>query len=196
MLELLREEATAAGLANVETLVADAAELELEPRSLDAAVSHNCLQFVPRVEEALRRVRLALKPGARLAAVVFAALESDDCMGRAQLTVRRVGELGEPDPDEPGMSRLGAPGRLAGCLQAAGFQEVAVEPVVSERRFPSRAAAMDALTTSPNLTSLLDRLDDARRAAALAAVAAEVGALETAQGVRGRTELLLGVGRA
>jgi SAM-dependent methyltransferase len=195
MLELLAEDAAAAGLANVETLVADAAEREREPRSFAAAGAHKCRHFVPRVAEARARVRRALKPGARLAAVVYAAAEHD-YMGRIQLTVRRVGRLGPPDPDEPGLFRLGAPGRLGALLRAAGFREVAVESVSSERRFASRTAAVEVVTTSPSLISLLDRLDDARRAEALAAVRAEVGALETPAGVRGPVELLLGVGTA
>jgi ubiquinone/menaquinone biosynthesis C-methylase UbiE len=62
MLEPPREDPAAAGLANGATVVADAAELELAPQSFDAAVSHDCLQFVPRIEGALRRVRRALEP--------------------------------------------------------------------------------------------------------------------------------------
>ncbi|HZR00274.1 MAG TPA: class I SAM-dependent methyltransferase [Chloroflexota bacterium] len=68
MLDVLVEEAAKAGVTNITTLAADAAALDPDPASFDAAISANCIQFVPEVGAALRAVRRALRPGARFAA--------------------------------------------------------------------------------------------------------------------------------
>lgn len=70
MLALTLEAAREAGLANVETRVMDAQELELESGSFDAAVARFSLQFVPDVGRALAEVQRVLTPGGRFAAAV------------------------------------------------------------------------------------------------------------------------------
>ena len=77
MLDLAREAARAADLLNVQTRVMDAQHLELESGSFDAVIARFSLQFVPDVRRALAEVRRVLKPGGRLAAVVFSAVEKN-----------------------------------------------------------------------------------------------------------------------
>ena len=71
MLEVAAELARQAGLNNVDTRVADAQRLDLDPHSFDAAVSRNCLMLIPDYQRALINIRRVLKPGGRFAAIVF-----------------------------------------------------------------------------------------------------------------------------
>src|SRR5204863_3112655 len=96
----------------------------------------------------------------------------------------RIGGLGPPDPTAPGVFALAAPGRFEAMMGLAGFREIDVLPVPIEWAFPSRGAVMAQLATSPNQTSLLDQLDAARRAEALAAIEDDLRQFERADGVR------------
>jgi SAM-dependent methyltransferase len=196
MLGVLRADASALGIANIETLVADASTADLRPQSFDAAVSVNCLQFVPAVDEALARARRALVPGRWLAAIVFSGPESNPYTAVPQTIIRRVGGLAPPDLTAPGVFALGAPGRFEALLGAAGFHDVEVVAVPIEWAFPSRAAVMEQLVTSPNQMSLLDQLDAGRRAEALVAVEDGLRQFERTDGVRIPGLALLGSGRA
>src|SRR5205807_1172454 len=75
MLEEAARVAASEGLANVQTLVSDIVSMDLEPGSFDAAISRFGLMFLTDVVEGLHRIRRALKPHARLAAVVWSTAE-------------------------------------------------------------------------------------------------------------------------
>jgi SAM-dependent methyltransferase len=195
MLELLRGDAITNGLTNIETVVGDAATIDLPPHSFDAAISMNCLQFIPAVNAALTRVRQALKPGRRIAAIVFADAEHNPLNHLPQSIIRRVGELDQPDPREPGMFRLGAPGRLDSVLRQSGFRAVEVLPMPIQSSVPSRAFYLEAIRSNPNQSHLLDRLDPDRQAAALTAIDDAIRQFETGDGLRFPGLALLGTGR-
>ena len=191
MLALLDEDARAAGLTNVETRAGDARALDLPPASFDAAVSANCLQFVPDPDEALRRIRPALKPGARLAALVGSAPERNPMLARAQVIVHRIAGLAPPDPTAPGFFALGAPGRLEAALRDAGFREAAVRPMPYQRHVASLAAMMDSIPGNPNIADLLALLDERGRAEALRAIEDAIAEFVGVHGVTLPNEMLL-----
>jgi ubiquinone/menaquinone biosynthesis C-methylase UbiE len=197
MLDVLTEEARKVGLTNITTLAGDAAALELPPVGFDAAISANCVQFIPDVGAALRAVRRALRPGARFSLVVGPAPERFAHDGFSpEAIIRRIGRLSAPPPDAPHYTRLGAPGRLEEELRAAGFADVATRPVPLMRQAPSADAFAQALTRNPNTSHLLDQLDDTHRLEALRAIKEEVAQFVTPEGVRIPSEMLLGAGEA
>jgi ubiquinone/menaquinone biosynthesis C-methylase UbiE len=195
MLDVLAEEAEKTGLTNITTLAGDAAALDLPAAGFDAALSANCLQFIPDVGAALRAVRRALRPGARFACVVGPERLSTTGFDPGAV-VRRVGGLPEPPPDTPGYGRLGAPGRLEAELRAAGFAGVVVRAVPLVGEAPSAAAYAERQTRNPNVTHLLDQLDDARRREALQALEEEAARFATPDGLRMPAEMLVGRGEA
>jgi ubiquinone/menaquinone biosynthesis C-methylase UbiE len=131
MLEVATEVVRAAGLRNVSTLVADASALggSLEPASFDAAICRFGLMFMPDVASALRAVLGALKPGARLAALVWSAPELNPSMGIPMEVIRSHRGMPSPAPTIVQAFSLSAEGRLQSELETAGFARVAVEPV-------------------------------------------------------------------
>src|SRR5262249_45105236 len=70
MLKIAAEAAHQAGLSNVTTQVMDAQQLDVVVESFDAAISRLGLMFMPDLPGALARIRSALKPGGRFAAIV------------------------------------------------------------------------------------------------------------------------------
>jgi ubiquinone/menaquinone biosynthesis C-methylase UbiE len=93
MLELAVDAVRRAGLANVETRAVDAQRLDLEPGTFDAAICRLTLMLLPDPPAALAGVRRALKPGGKLAAMVFSAPERNPFSWRA-LGVAGVNKLG------------------------------------------------------------------------------------------------------
>jgi ubiquinone/menaquinone biosynthesis C-methylase UbiE len=160
MLQIAAASAAEAGLGNVETLAADGSQLDLPPAGFDAAISRLGLMFMPDLQRTLGAVRHALKPGARLAALVWANPASNPSMSTLMDVVREM--RGRFTSDDPALVRafsLGGPGTLARELTAAGFGEVNVEPVAVPRAFASINEAMEVLVNGSN--AVADLLGDA-----------------------------------
>jgi trans-aconitate methyltransferase len=168
MLEEAAAAATREGLTNIETLVSDIVRLELPPRSFDAAISRFGLMFLTDVVEGLRRIRQALKPGARLAAAVWSALERNPHIA---IPFEIAAQFGKAPPEGSPMRRaaaLGGPGVFASALETAGFIEVEVRPVATPRVFESVDSAVESLQqNSAVLQQILDDVDASRRQQAL-----------------------------
>src|SRR5713101_7907244 len=98
MLEVAARLAREAGFTNVSTRAVRAEDLDLPPGSFDAAISRNCLMFVPDLPRALRAVRTALRPGGRFAASVWGPLERNPFHGAPIAAVRRRRAIPLPPP--------------------------------------------------------------------------------------------------
>ena len=127
-----------AGLGNVETLEVDGEGLEvLDPGSFDAVVSRVGLIYFPDQQRALAGMRRALRPGGRIAAVVYATAERNEFFSIPVSIIRRRANLPPPLPGQPGPFSLGRPGALEQALTAAGFDQVSVEAVNAPLRLTS-----------------------------------------------------------
>jgi hypothetical protein len=98
-------------------------------------------------------------------------------------------------PGGPGLFALGDPAALRAAYERAGFRDVDVRVVPTERRFPSVAASVQfRLDASPEFAKLVAGLSEAARDAALAEIEAVVRRFEGPDGVREPAEYLVGVG--
>ncbi|MBV9582039.1 MAG: class I SAM-dependent methyltransferase [Chloroflexi bacterium] len=173
----------AAGLTNVTTLVSDASALELPDGEFDAAICRFGLMFVPDLHQALSRIYRALKPGGRLAALVWATRERNPWMAM-QIDVQS--EIGRPPG--PGASVLQAlsladTDTLARALTAAGFVSVQTSAVATPRTYASIADAMESMqSTSPVQAELLRQLSDAERQQYLSLLQSRLQAFAKADG--------------
>jgi SAM-dependent methyltransferase len=129
-----------AGLGNVETLEVDGEALEvLDPGSFDAVISRLGLIYFPDQQRALVGMRRALRPGGRIAAIVYSTAERNEFFSIPVSIIRRRANLPPPLPGQPGPFSLGRPGALEQALTAAGFDNVSVEAVNAPLRLPSAA---------------------------------------------------------
>jgi protein-L-isoaspartate O-methyltransferase len=132
--------AAEAGLGNVETLEVDGETLDvLDPGSFDAVVSRLGLIYFPDQQRALVGMRRTLRPGGRIAAIVYSTAERNEFFSIPVSIIRRRANLPPPLPGQPGPFSLGRPGVLEQALTAAGFDDVSVEAVNAPLRLPSAA---------------------------------------------------------
>lgn len=192
MLAIAAEQAREHGLTNIETRVADAQHLDVPDESFDAAISRFGLMFLPDLHGALTRIGRALRPGGRLAAMVWATPERNPLFALPLALARAHAPAMPPGPDLFG---LGDPQLLRAAYARAGFAAITVEAVALEFRAPSVAAFVEGRhgTVSP-LANLLAALDDEGRARLRAEVAAALRPFEGSEGLVAPGEALIAVG--
>ena len=146
MLRHVRENACAAGLANVTTLAGAAEDLEVAPQSFDAVICRlGLMLFVAPAQalgQALVAVRRALRPGGKVAVVVFTTPAANPFMAQPlQILLRHAGKT-PPAPGQPGIFALGASGVLERLLGDSGFVGIEQRTVALPLRLPSAAQAL------------------------------------------------------
>ncbi|HEY0581092.1 MAG TPA: methyltransferase domain-containing protein [Chloroflexota bacterium] len=157
MLDVTADVTREAGLENVTTLTADASVLDLAAAEFDAAICRFGLMFVPDLQAALSRIRQALKPGSRFAALVWASETDNPFIGLQLGVVRQLGRMPSPLPTLARTVSLSAPGFLATQLERAGFHDVTVRPIETPRVFSSVDDALEAMQSSTPASGELGR---------------------------------------
>lgn len=120
-------------VATATVLTGDAASADLRRASpsgagFDRVVSRFGLMFFPEPTAALGSIRQAVRPGGQLAAAVWRTLAENPIftLGTGPLRDRAV--LPKPAPGAPGPTSVSDPDRTRALLDAAGWQEVSIEP--------------------------------------------------------------------
>jgi ubiquinone/menaquinone biosynthesis C-methylase UbiE len=153
MLASAEEAAQRASLTNVAIRVVDVENLDLEPRSFDAAICRIALMLFPDPQKALATIRRMLKPDGRFAALVFAAPEKNPVFALGSAIIRQRGHLPTPAPREPDTFALGDPSVFQETLERAGFGDVVVHTLPLTYRFES---LVDVMAMQKNLNYLRD----------------------------------------
>jgi ubiquinone/menaquinone biosynthesis C-methylase UbiE len=194
LLAFAAEEAKKAGLRNVETQVMDGENIDLPENTFDAVISRVGLIYFPDQQTALTGMRRVLKPGGRVAAIVYSTAENNKFFSVPVSVIRRRANLGPPLPGQPGPFSLGAPGALEQAYQKAGFHDIAVEIVPAPLRMPR---AEDCLRFEKEsfgaLHQMLSSVDEAGKQAAWDEIASELRKFEGAEGFSGPCEMVIGV---
>ena len=137
ILDLAAQEAAAVGLANLETQVMDAEQLALPDASFDAVISRLGFMYLPHLQTALAGMRRVLKPGGRVAALVFSTPETNKFFSLPVSIIRRRAHLPSPVPGRPGPFSLGAAGVLEDAYLRAGFSDPVVKTIDAPLRMRS-----------------------------------------------------------
>jgi SAM-dependent methyltransferase len=137
MVEIARRRAAELGLDNVDFAVIDAQRLELEPGTFDAALCRWGYMLMADPDQAMRRTRLALREGGRLALATWDRPDRNLWMAAPVMTLVARGVLPPPDPADPSPFALHDPADLARRLRDAGFSSVRTDRVEFEQGYPS-----------------------------------------------------------
>ena len=193
ILELAAANAQAAGLLQITTRVADAQDLGLAGSGFDAAVSRLGLMFCPQPLRAFESMAEALRPGGRMAAVVFSQPQANPCIAILMSTAHRHAGLVPGSPFEPGtLCSLGKPGLVAELLEAAGFIDVQVEPMAAPMHLPTAGHYLDFVRSSGSpIMQILAPLPEAERNNAWADMQMQLNRFTDQDGWHGPNELLL-----
>jgi ubiquinone/menaquinone biosynthesis C-methylase UbiE len=184
------------GLTNVETRVMDGEELEeLEEESFDAVISRVGLIYFPNQQRALTGILRALKPGGKIAAVVYSTPENNKFFSIPVSIIRRRAQLPPPLPGQPGPFSLGGEGVLEEAYRRAGFREVRTQIAPSPLRLPSAAECVRFERESFGaLHQMLSGLPESERGAVWEEIEQELRQFEGADGFEGPCEMIVGAG--
>ena len=187
MLNTATNAVRSAGLTNLETRIMDAENLDLDTDSFDAVICRCGLMLFSNPPKALRGMRRAMKPGAKISALVFSTAEKNPYQGVPMTVAHRFGNRMPP------LFVLGEPGVLENAFRDGGFPDVAVHTVSTQGRFPSSVEVIRRLKDGIPGQSMA-KLRDADREPAWAEIEQQMRRFEGSNGCEVPGEVLIGVG--
>jgi SAM-dependent methyltransferase len=137
LVRYLEQDAAAAGLTQVRAAVMDGEDLRVPLGRFDAVICRLGLIYLPDRATALDGMRAALRPGGRLAAIVYSTPEANAFFSVPVSIIRRAAQLPPPLPGQPGPFSLGTADVLRHELEAAGFVDVDVRVLSAPLRLAS-----------------------------------------------------------
>ena len=195
ILAFAAQNARNAGYANVKTAVMDGENLDVPGETFDAVISRVGLIYLPDQQKALASMKSALKPGGRVAAIVYSTPENNRFFSIPVSIIRRRAALPPPAAGQPGPFSLGGAGVLEGAFRQAGFRDVQSRLIAAPVKLQSAAECVRFEKESFGaLHQMLSGLDEAGREAAWAEIEQELKAFQSPSGFEGPCELVVAVG--
>ncbi len=182
MIELARRLAAGQGIANARFEQADAQIHPFPAASFDVAISRTGTMFFGDPTAAFANIARALRPGGRLAMLVWQGPEVNEWIRELTGALAAGRELPVPPSGAPGPFAQADPGAARAVLAAAGFTHIEVDGLRQPMWFGT--GAEDAHTFVQELMGwMLQGLDDNRRGRALDNLRATLSAHDTCRGV-------------
>lgn len=195
MLRHVQENARAADLTNVTTLAGAAEDLEVTAESFDAAICRLGLMLFSDPAKALRVVWRALRPGGKVAVVVFTTPAANPFLAKAVEILGRHAGRTLPAPGQPGLFSLGAPGVIERLFTGCGFVNVEQRTMAAVLRISSAEQALTLMQEALGaLRAIVSDRPEAVRVAAWAEVGEMLKTFETSTGFIGPAEVLVAAG--
>jgi SAM-dependent methyltransferase len=196
ILEFAAATARLAGFNHVRTQVLDGenlATLAIDP--FDAVISRVGLIYFPDQQKALQGMKQQLKPGGKVAAMVYSTAERNAFFSIPVSIIRRRANLPAPLPGQPGPFSLGAEGSLEQALGKAGFRDIEVKTIDAPVRLPSAAECVQFEQESFGaLHQMLSSLSDTEQDEAWCEIEQALGEFEKDGQFEGPCEMLVAVG--
>jgi SAM-dependent methyltransferase len=184
MLERAREESRVEGLTNVSFVQADAQVHQFGEHAFDVAISSFGVMFFADPVAAFANIGASLRPGGRVAFLVFRELARNEWLTAVRAAVALGRQLPEPPPGVPSPFALADPGRVRPILTAAGYEAIEFESVDEPIDWGTDVDDAFAFVSTVDVVEGLTRdLDDDRRAQALTALRETIADHATADGV-------------
>jgi SAM-dependent methyltransferase len=195
ILDYAQQMAQQAGLDNIETKVMDGENLSLEDASFDAVISRVGLIYFPDQQKALKEMLRVLKPGGKVAAIVYSTPENNKFFSLPVSIIRNRAKLPPPLPGQPGPFSLGAAGVIEKAFEDAGFKNVKAELVDSPLELASAKECVRFEKESFGaLHQMLSGLSDSEKESVWEEIETALQAFETEKGFTGPCEMLVAVG--
>lgn len=187
--------ADAAGLPHVAIRELDGELLDVDAASFDAVISRLGLIYFPDQPGALAGQYRALRPGGRIAAIVYSTADRNGFFSVPVSIIRRRAQLPPPAAGQPGPFSLGAPGVLEDAFRQAGFREVGSQAISAPLRLPRAEDCVRFERESFGaLHQMLSGLTPPEREEAWQEISDELARFEDSDGFSGPCELLVGWG--
>lgn len=196
ILDYAAASARLAGFDNVAIHAIDGERLdELDAGPFDAVISRVGLIYFPDQHRALRGMHSKLRPGGRVAAMVYSTPECNGFFSIPVSIIRRRAALPPPLPGQPGPFSLGRPEVLEQALSGAGFSDVHVERIEAPVRLSSASECLQFEQESFGaLHQMLEGLSDPEKDEAWEEIEQALRAFESGQQFEGPCEMLIAAG--
>lgn len=183
MLERARERCAAEGIGNVRFVQADA-QVHPFDDTFDVAISRFGTMFFADPVAAFGNIGGALRPGGRLAVLAWQELGRNEWLTVLREALALGRDLPQPPPSAPGPFGLADPDHVRRVLDAAGFENVHLEPIEEPVNFGADADdAFSFVRTLGIVEGLTNDLDADMKAQALEQVHRALKAHDTGAGV-------------
>lgn len=195
ILDFAQQMAKKAGMNNIETQVMDGENLTLPDESFDAVISRVGLIYFPDQQRALREMLRVLKPGGKVAAIVYSTPDKNKFFSVPVSIIRNRAKLPAPLPGQPGPFSLGAVGVIEKAFTEAGFINVKSELVDSPLRLPlAKDCVRFERESFGALHQMLSVLSDTEKQNVWEEIEEALKAFETESGFIGPCEMVVAVG--
>jgi ubiquinone/menaquinone biosynthesis C-methylase UbiE len=124
MLVVAHENATKAGIKNVEFSACDVCELPFADNTFDAISCRMGFMFFPDMLLATKEMVRVLKPGGKIAASVWSIPEKNFWFAATMKVIKNHMELPTPPAGSPGMFRCAKDGLIADLFAQAGLKNI------------------------------------------------------------------------
>lgn len=195
ILECAKEIAKQNGLKNIETKVMDGENLTLEQGKFDAVISRVGLIYFPDQHRALKEMLRVLKPGGKVAAIVYSTPEKNKFFSIPVSIIRNRAKLAPPLSGQPGPFSLGSEGVIEKLFLTAGFINVRSEYVDSPLQlFSTKECIRFEKESFGALHQMLSNLSDLEEETVWQEIEQELGVFESDNGFVGPCEMIVAVG--
>ncbi len=196
ILDYAAASANLAGLSNIHTCVIDGECLdELKDNPFDAVISRVGLIYFPDQQKALRGMKQQLKPGGRIAAMVYSTAEKNPFFSLPVSIIRRRAKLPAPLPGQPGPFSLGTADILTDLFNRAGLKDIRVEAIDAPVRMASAAECLQFEQESFGaLHQMMASLSDTEKDETWQEIEEALQQFETSGQFEGPCEMLVAVG--
>ena len=188
MLKLAADAARDAGFTNVETRVMNAENIDLDADSFDAAICQLGLFLFPNPAKVLRAMRRVVRPGGKVAALVFSTAEKNPYQGITLSVAHRFGSAPLP------LFSLGETDVLENTFRESGLRDVTVRALSFRRHFSSIAEMIRRLKETAFLRGPIEKLGEGKREQAWVEIERQLSQFEGPNGVEVPGEFLIGAG--
>ncbi len=183
------------GFKNIETKVMDGENLVLENETFDAVISRVGLIYFPDQQKALKEMLRVLKPGGKVAAIVYSTPEMNKFFSVPVSIIRNRAKLAPPLPGQPGPFSLGATGIIEKTFSLAGFKNIKSELVDSPLMLSSAKECVRFEKESFGaLHQMMSGLSDSEKESVWEEIETELKKFENENGFVGPCEMLVAVG--
>ena len=195
ILEFAKQMAQQAGMNNIEIKVMDGENLTVEDETFDAVISRVGLIYFPDQQKALKEMLRVLKPGGKVAAIVYSTPEKNKFFSVPVSIIRNRAKLPPPLPGQPGPFSLGAEGIIEKAFSQAGFKNVRSELVPSPLQLSSAKECVRFEKESFGaLHQMMNSLPDPEKESVWEEIEKELQKFETETGFTGPCEMVVAVG--
>ena len=196
ILDYAKQMAEQAGVKNIETKVMDGENLTLEDETFDAVISRVGLIYLPDQQRGLKEMLRVLKPGGKVAAIVYSTPEKNKFFSVPVSIIRNRAKLPPPLPGQPGPFSLGAEGIIEKAFTDAGFVNVKSQLVDSPLELPSASECVRFEKESFGaLHQMMNSLSDSEKVSVWEEIEMELKKFESENGFTGPCEMVVCVGQ-